>query len=63
MSCHLGTVMLSDKFPLRVDGGVSQNDFLTQMIATLTGKPVERPKSTDISALGAAFLAGMGAGE
>ncbi|KAG0707413.1 putative glycerol kinase 5 [Chionoecetes opilio] len=47
---------------LRVDGGVAQNDFLVQMIATLTGKPVQRPKSTDISALGAAMLAGMGAG-
>ncbi|KAK8380201.1 hypothetical protein O3P69_016676 [Scylla paramamosain] len=47
---------------LRVDGGVAQNDFLVQMIATLTGRPVERPKSTEVSALGAAFLAGMGAG-
>ena len=55
--------MLSDKFPLRVDGGVARNDFLVQMIATLTGKSVERPKSTDISALGAAFMAGIGAGE
>lgn len=47
---------------LRVDGGVAQNDFLVQMISTLTGKPVERPMSTDVSVLGAAFLAGMGAG-
>lgn len=55
--------MISEESPLRVDGGVAQNDFLVQMISTLTGKTVERPKSTDISALGAAFLAGMGAGE
>lgn len=55
--------MLSEESPLRVDGGVAQNDFLVQMISTLTGKTVERPKSTDISALGAAFLAGIGAGE
>ncbi|XP_071518748.1 glycerol kinase 5 isoform X2 [Panulirus ornatus] len=47
---------------LRVDGGVAQNDFLMQMIATLTGKTVERPSSIDVSALGCAFLAGMGAG-
>ncbi|XP_047468495.1 putative glycerol kinase 5 [Penaeus chinensis] len=46
---------------LRVDGGVAQNDFLLQMIATLTGKTLERPTSTDVSALGCAFLAGMGA--
>ncbi|XP_042855882.1 putative glycerol kinase 5 isoform X2 [Penaeus japonicus] len=47
---------------LRVDGGVAQNDFLLQMIATLTGKTLERPKSIYMSALGCAFLAGMGAG-
>ncbi|XP_042205377.1 putative glycerol kinase 5 isoform X2 [Homarus americanus] len=47
---------------LRVDGGVAQNDFLMQMISTLTGKRLERPKSIDVSALGCAFLAGMGAG-
>ncbi|XP_069946675.1 glycerol kinase 5 isoform X1 [Cherax quadricarinatus] len=53
---------LSENLPLRVDGGVAQNDFLMQMIATLTGKKLERPKSIDVSALGCAFLAGMGAG-
>lgn len=55
--------MLRKESPLRVDGGVAQNDFLVQMISTLTGKPVERPMSTDVSVLGAAFLAGMGAGK
>ncbi|XP_037779198.1 glycerol kinase-like [Penaeus monodon] len=54
--------MCSKCLPLRVDGGVAQNDFLLQMIATLTGKTLERPKSIDVSALGCAFLAGMGAG-
>ncbi|XP_064101888.1 putative glycerol kinase 5 isoform X2 [Macrobrachium nipponense] len=47
---------------VRVDGGVSQNDFMMQMIATLTGKTVERPCNIDSSALGCAFLAGIGAG-
>ncbi|XP_068213774.1 putative glycerol kinase 5 isoform X2 [Palaemon carinicauda] len=47
---------------VRVDGGVSQNDFMMQMIATLTGKTVERPIDTEASALGCAFLAGIGAG-
>lgn len=54
---------ISNEKPLRVDGGVAQNDFLLQTIATLLGRPVERPKSTDVSALGTAFLAGIGAGE
>ncbi|XP_069993335.1 glycerol kinase 5 isoform X3 [Penaeus vannamei] len=53
---------LSKCLPFRVDGGVAQNDFLLQMIATLTGKPLERPKSIDGTAFGCAFLAGMGAG-
>ncbi|KAK7070653.1 putative glycerol kinase 5 [Halocaridina rubra] len=51
-----------DLLNLRVDGGVSRNDFMMQMIATLTGKPIERPLCTDSSALGCAFLAGIGAG-
>lgn len=59
----LPSAIFSEESSLRVDGGVAQNDFLVQMISTLTGKTVERPKSTDVSALGAAFLAGMGAGE
>lgn len=54
---------ISNNKPLRVDGGVAQNDFLLQTIANLLGRPVERPKSTDVSALGTAFLAGMGAGK
>ncbi|KAK4288770.1 hypothetical protein Pmani_038223 [Petrolisthes manimaculis] len=53
---------ISKHKPLRVDGGVAQNDFLLQTIATLIGRPVERPRSTDVTALGTAFLAGMGAG-
>ncbi|XP_076066344.1 glycerol kinase 5 isoform X3 [Oratosquilla oratoria] len=46
----------------RVDGGVSRNDFLLRLISTLTGKVLERPQSTDMTALGCAFLAGLGAG-
>jgi glycerol kinase len=47
---------------LRVDGGASVNDFLMQFQADILGVPVLRPKLTEITALGAAYLAGIGAG-
>ncbi|KAF4518517.1 hypothetical protein B566_EDAN004261 [Ephemera danica] len=47
---------------IRVDGGVSLNDFVIQLIADLTGHPVERPSSTEMSVLGAGFMAGIAAG-
>lgn len=46
----------------RVDGGVSQNDFMMQLIADLSGLKVERPASSEMSIMGVAFLAGMEAG-
>jgi glycerol kinase len=47
---------------LRVDGGASVMDVLCQFQADLLGIPVRRPKQTETTALGAAFLAGRGAG-
>jgi glycerol kinase len=47
---------------LRVDGGMVANDFLMQRLADTVGAPVERPKVTETTALGAAFLAGLHAG-
>ena len=47
---------------LRVDGGASANDLLCQIQADQLGVPVERPKAVETTALGAAFLAGLGAG-
>jgi glycerol kinase len=47
---------------LRVDGGASANDFLLQFQADLLGARVVRPRNTATTALGAAFLAGIGAG-
>jgi len=47
---------------LRVDGGMVANDWLMQRLADLTGLPVERPAVTETTALGAAYLAGLGAG-
>jgi glycerol kinase len=47
---------------LRVDGGASANDALMQFQADILGVPVVRPAMTETTALGAAFLAGLGAG-
>ena len=47
---------------LRVDGGASVNDLLMQFQADLLGIPVVRPEVTETTALGAAYLAGLGVG-
>ena len=47
---------------LRVDGGASANNLLMQMQADLSGIPVVRPRETETTALGAAYLAGTAAG-
>jgi glycerol kinase len=47
---------------LRVDGGMTANDWLCQDVADATGLPVDRPRSIETTALGAAMLAGVGAG-
>ena len=47
---------------LRVDGGASRNDLLMQMQADFLGVPVVRPKVTETTALGAAYLAGLATG-
>jgi glycerol kinase len=47
---------------LRVDGGASVNDLLMQFQADLLGIPVVRPRVTETTALGAAYLAGLSCG-
>jgi glycerol kinase len=47
---------------LRVDGGAVENDFLMQFQADVLGARIVRPRATASTALGAAFLAGIGAG-
>ena len=47
---------------LQVDGGESANGFLMQFQADICGIPVVRPKVLETTALGAALLAGLGAG-
>src|SRR5690606_4587881 len=48
---------------LRVDGGMARNDWLLQFMADILGIEVVRPKNTETTALGAAILAAVGAGE
>jgi len=47
---------------LRVDGGACRNDFLMQMQADVLGVPVERPGMLEVTAFGAAALAGLAVG-
>uniref|UniRef100_A0A7N8XL01 Glycerol kinase 5 n=1 Tax=Mastacembelus armatus TaxID=205130 RepID=A0A7N8XL01_9TELE len=47
---------------IRVDGGVSSNDFVMQLTADLFGRKVARPQCHEMSCLGAAFVAGLGVG-
>jgi len=47
---------------LKVDGGAAANDLLCQFQADQVGVPVERPRIVETTALGAAFLAGLGTG-
>ena len=47
---------------LKVDGGASRNNLLMQFQSNLLGIPVVRPKITETTALGAAYLAGLAVG-
>ena len=47
---------------LRVDGGAANNDLLMQFQADLLNVPVLRPRDTEITAKGAALLAGLKTG-
>lgn len=52
-------IILSD---LRVDGGPTRDDFLMQFQADVLNLPVSRPKIEELSAIGAAFMAGLATG-
>ena len=47
---------------LRVDGGAARNNYLLQFQADLLNTPVERVANLETTAMGAAFLAGLGCG-
>jgi glycerol kinase len=47
---------------LRVDGGMVASSYAMQFVADILGAPVDRPRVTETTALGAAYLAGLAAG-
>ena len=47
---------------MRVDGGAAANDLLMQFQSDVLGVEISRPALVETTALGAAFLAGLGAG-
>ncbi|MEE9335122.1 MAG: glycerol kinase GlpK [Granulosicoccaceae bacterium] len=47
---------------LRVDGGMVKNNWLNQYLSNVLDIPVQRPKQTETTALGAAYLAGLQTG-
>ena len=47
---------------LRVDGGAAANDLLMQFQSDVLGVEISRPELVETTALGAAFLAGLGVG-
>jgi len=58
MAADVGNAPVS----LKVDGGMVANDWFLQRLSDLTGLRVERPMVTETTALGAAYLAGLGSG-
>ena len=61
----LAKAFASDGFQwtsLRIDGGMSANNWMAQDLADILGITVERPNSVETTALGAAMLAATGAG-
>ena len=48
---------------LKIDGGMSANDWMAQDLADMLDIPVERPDFVETTALGAAMLAGVGVGQ
>lgn len=47
---------------LRVDGGATRSELLMQFQADILGIPIEIPQTSEMAALGAAYLAGLGVG-
>lgn len=47
----------------RIDGGVSKNDFVCQLLADMTNMTVERQTTSELSVLGCAYLTGLSSGK
>lgn len=61
----VGVMSRDSRIPIdivRIDGGASVNNFLAQFQADILNVPVERPRVSETTALGAAFLAGLAVG-
>lgn len=65
-TCDLMSAMIADSgiqpSVLRVDGGLVRNAFMTQFLSDMLNVKIDIPKSVETTALGAAYLAGIGAG-
>lgn len=64
-TCDLLEAMTGDganPSAMRVDGGMTANEWLCQFLADMLQLPVERPRTLETTALGAAFLAGLATG-
>ncbi|WOJ88768.1 glycerol kinase GlpK [Methylocapsa polymorpha] len=57
-----GSLQAQGKSALRIDGGMAANDWFCQFLADILDAPVERPIMLEITAHGAAFLAGLSTG-
>jgi glycerol kinase len=65
-TCDLMGAMIADSgvtpSVMRVDGGLVQNNLMAQFLSDMLDMQVDIPKSVETTALGAAYLAGIGAG-
>lgn len=66
LSCDVVEAMEEDSKTkiksLKVDGGVSKNNFLMQFLSDILGVEVTRPKVVELTALGACYMAGLAVG-
>ncbi|XP_072388160.1 glycerol kinase 5 isoform X1 [Diabrotica undecimpunctata] len=58
----LKTERVADYSSIKVDGGLSNNDFICQLLADLTGLCIFRLYTSDIAVMGVAFVAGISCG-
>ena len=63
LECLLKDTELNrNDFTIRVDGGMSKNNLMMQLLSDITQVRIERPVNQESTALGAAYLAGMKSG-
>ncbi len=63
LECLLSdTVLKRNDFTIRVDGGMSKNNLMMQLLSDITQVRIERPLNQESTAMGAAYLAGMKSG-